>query len=750
MSPHHPDLSLPDLLAQVDRLQQELKDLDREVGREENHVAHLEMMITKDQEKETKLRQDVSNVSKELLEWEDRERFLAGAIDSNYQNYQVLLQMQVEGKTKLSQERKKSDDLYKSLKTKFDFYQKKQQEELEILNALPGFVEGKEVEEKKTKLAEMRRENQRLQEEIAARKETKKNDWEGFVKTCVSLAESGVEANKKWEKLISSRQELSRRSRSSQTQLPTEDVAEEMDTAEEEEEVRAESLLDSSSQEERMEENSEAPEESQQTPAAAASQFLSPDRPRLSTEVNKVLSPAPATPTSSDVQEISAVTPSTPKTKTFQLGLGSSIISSLRRFREKSNSPAKDVEMEDVGNLSSVKTPEVPQPQFHRSPAKTPKLKSFKLGMPSFLKKKPLQDQSQVEASVAEGETKVMLPVKTITTATAITTTTNNNNQSESEPAPAQPQKKPLLKLSSTGTRAKPKLSQEAPKTLMVQPRLSLSTPSKRKEEAEGRRSLDQLTISGNRPGQIALKKAQDPEISIKEAVAVEAEEEARPRTGMMFNLQKPSGLRKSLGENLQKPKNAAAPEESVDLQKPKKTIVAAPEESVDLQKPRKTIAAAPEESVELVEENKEEKSGGAPSQDVEQNKSVESMEESKEEERGGSPRKEDDQDSTVATMFSSPGQANFLVSPTEEKDFFSDLGNDFSSDFFGRGNDKDGEEGGEDRDNFFSNFDDCLPEDGGFPFFGDSENKDTGLDDDFFFRGEEKDDNEDGGFNFF
>ena len=43
MSSHHRDLSLPDLLAQVDNLQQELKDLGREVGREENHVAHLEV-----------------------------------------------------------------------------------------------------------------------------------------------------------------------------------------------------------------------------------------------------------------------------------------------------------------------------------------------------------------------------------------------------------------------------------------------------------------------------------------------------------------------------------------------------------------------------------------------------------------------------------------------------------------------------------------------------------------------------------
>ena len=112
MSSQHQDLSLPDLLAQVDSLQQQLKDLGREVEAEENHVACLEEKITKDLEKEAKLRQDVSNISKELLEWEGREKFLAGAIDSNYQNYQVLQQMEVEGRTKLSQERKKTEEKF--------------------------------------------------------------------------------------------------------------------------------------------------------------------------------------------------------------------------------------------------------------------------------------------------------------------------------------------------------------------------------------------------------------------------------------------------------------------------------------------------------------------------------------------------------------------------------------------------------------------------------------------------------------
>ena len=94
--------------------------------------------------------------------------------------------------------------------------------------------------------------------------------------------------------------------------------------------------------------------------------------------------------------------------------------------------------------------------------------------------------------------------------------------------------------------------------------------------------------------------------------------------------------------------------------------------------------------------------------------------------------------------MFGSPEQGKFLVSPTGGEDFFSDLGNDFSTGFFGGGNDKEGEEDGA---NFFSTFDESLPADGSFPLFGDSE---PGNDDGFFFSGEEKDDKDDGGFNFF
>ena len=734
-------------------------------------------MISKDQEKEAKLCQDVSNISQELLEWEDREKFLAGAIESSYQNYQVLQQMRMEGKTKLSQERKKSDDLYQSLKAKFEVFQKKQEEEVEILKTLPWFADGKAAEEKKAKLVEIKRENQRLLEEIEGGKESKKEVWKDFSKSCITLAETGLEAYQKLEKLFSTKEELnrrggmSRRSPRSLTQPPTQDVVEEMETEEEvvrvpgatavpsqeemsvqdnvEETVDEEEAVEvpeagaSTIQEEMYGESSVPVQESQQAPTPA----LSPAklnqnlcRHRLSSEFNKEFSPPPATQ-SSDLQQDSALTPglpSTPKTKTFQLGLGSSIISSLRRgFREKANSTGKDVEMEEVEVTPAVKSPE--SGQVHLSPAKTPKLKSFKLGLPSFLKKKPQPDQSSDVQAESEGDVRVVVPVKAVKTISS-----NNNNQSESQQS--QPQKKPMMVLTPP---AEIRPSQGNSQTPNFMSRLSLAKSAQRKQEAIGRRSLDQLTNSGKNLGPIGLEKPTDPEAEEDK----EQQEDnlfvtaARPGTGTgLFTLPMPksAALRNPLGESLKKPKKAviaaASPEErmvsidvnrksggSQDNQLVKKKgfprLRKSPAEI--LQKSKKVVVVAtatPEERKEPVEENEDEESGG-----FQDNQSA---------------SRDGDQEKAASSLLSSPEQAQFLESPTQGEGFFSDHGNDFSTGFFGGGNNKEGEE-----NKFFASFDESFSGDGDFSFFGDSE----AGNDDFFFGGEKKDDtDDDGGLNFF
>ena len=164
MSSHHGDLSLPDLLAQVDSLQQQLKDLGRQVEAEENHVACLEEKITKDQEKEAKLRQDASNISRELLEWEDREKFLAGAIDSNYKNYQVLKQMEVEERALAEKKRQAELDA---------------KEKLEKARALGEYIKkaalGQRLAEEKEKLRQELEANQAEREVAVAQKEQRRD-----------------------------------------------------------------------------------------------------------------------------------------------------------------------------------------------------------------------------------------------------------------------------------------------------------------------------------------------------------------------------------------------------------------------------------------------------------------------------------------------------------------------------------------------------------------------------------------------
>ena len=116
-----------------------------------------------------------SAISKETLEFKDRERFLAGAIEYNYLTYKVLQQMGVEGRAKLSQETKRTDDLILSLKVQFEAFEKKFNEDRKILARLPGRIsEEKEIKERKEKLAKIEEENKNLGEQIEESRRRKK------------------------------------------------------------------------------------------------------------------------------------------------------------------------------------------------------------------------------------------------------------------------------------------------------------------------------------------------------------------------------------------------------------------------------------------------------------------------------------------------------------------------------------------------------------------------------------------------
>ena len=167
-------LELPDLVFEVDRLEKEVLHLTRDVQREEAQAALLAEFISKDQEKERKLQKEISDICQDTQDWECRERCLAGAIESSYKNLEFLRKMEAEGNTKLDQEVKKTDDLLKSLKLQVDGFQKKYDEDMEIIGRLPGFDQKKEIEQKKEKLAKIEEENKKLMEELEESKKKKK------------------------------------------------------------------------------------------------------------------------------------------------------------------------------------------------------------------------------------------------------------------------------------------------------------------------------------------------------------------------------------------------------------------------------------------------------------------------------------------------------------------------------------------------------------------------------------------------
>ena len=68
----------------------EVRVLNRQVEREAIQGVFIEEIIAKDLEKERRLCRDVSDIRKEMLEWEARDKFLCEAIESNQENYMEL------------------------------------------------------------------------------------------------------------------------------------------------------------------------------------------------------------------------------------------------------------------------------------------------------------------------------------------------------------------------------------------------------------------------------------------------------------------------------------------------------------------------------------------------------------------------------------------------------------------------------------------------------------------------------------
>ena len=344
-----------DLLERVDRLEIEVRVLNRQVEREAIQGVFIEEIIAKDLEKERRLCRDVSDIRKEMLEWEARDKFLCEAIESNQENYMELHRMDVLGKTKLTQETKRSNDLCDFVKSKFDIFHEKY-DEVEI-------IKQKEVEKKKDELLEVEENNMKHLEKIKEIKKTEKIDWRSFQKSCIFLAGTGKEAEEKWRNLETARAAFN------ESKL----ASNEKDNGDSNVDAKGDKI-----------------NKAEDVDQAVAQEY--PIFPPSS--LNKVSTPKKHT---------------SAKSMAFPLTRGTSIISSLKeRFRDRSGSPRKDKQLKNSKESSDDgEVVEISATSSHDSDSSEPKFKApllppvsnaagARLKFSSFLKKKTSQGVKEV------------------------------------------------------------------------------------------------------------------------------------------------------------------------------------------------------------------------------------------------------------------------------------------------------------------------------------------------------------------
>ena len=201
-----PSISLPELLAEVDRLERELKELGREAQRGEDFVRQLVEIVERDTRRVGEVERDTSYIAREMLEWE--ERFLADALNSSAQSSQLLVHMETQARSKLEEERKVTDRLKEELEAKVLRFADKVEKEEGEYRKIPDYVKILQLEKSIQKKAELVEQldiavGQMVGEQQNLNKEAKEDKmaWGSFKIVCVILAEKGLELKKQEENL---------------------------------------------------------------------------------------------------------------------------------------------------------------------------------------------------------------------------------------------------------------------------------------------------------------------------------------------------------------------------------------------------------------------------------------------------------------------------------------------------------------------------------------------------------------------
>ena len=109
-------MSLSALLAEVDKLEREIRDLRREEQRGEEYVKQLEEIIDRGIRQGKEIERDIVDINRTIAELEQRERFLISAMETASQSVQLLKRMENDAREKLHHEVNTTNDLFRKLR----------------------------------------------------------------------------------------------------------------------------------------------------------------------------------------------------------------------------------------------------------------------------------------------------------------------------------------------------------------------------------------------------------------------------------------------------------------------------------------------------------------------------------------------------------------------------------------------------------------------------------------------------------
>ena len=172
-------------------------DLSRDAQRAEDHEKQLNSHVERDVEILKEVDRRTVWTRKEVQEWLEREKFLDESIRTTKESSRMLIQMEVEAQAKLQDERKLTMELKSNLEKRLKQFEEKVQAEEENYMKIPQYVKmkgsEKRVELLKNQLSCVNLEINELKKR--GRQDptrTHNEEWKEFKGSCVKLAETWI------------------------------------------------------------------------------------------------------------------------------------------------------------------------------------------------------------------------------------------------------------------------------------------------------------------------------------------------------------------------------------------------------------------------------------------------------------------------------------------------------------------------------------------------------------------------------